>query len=237
VNPQLLELDTSADVLPFEDDLKFAFHFGSTFSKKMFHFWINTRYLELIPPGKGESHPYILLTKDNLDKACKDKKNKAYPATFAVRLTFTASATTALKLAQQKLFKSQERASIFAPNRGLERKVGSAVSSPKSAAVSQVSSPLTLAQPCEDAPLSPPSEEPLPPPAEEPLPPPAEEPNTPPPPEDENDLPPPENENDLPPPENEVTFCPTCWSVWNLGCSSIPQADDCWISNCLAQIF
>jgi len=79
VNPQLLELDTSADVLPFEDDLKFAFHFGSTFSKKMFHFWINTRYLELIPPGKGESHPYILLTKDNLDKACKDKKKQGIP--------------------------------------------------------------------------------------------------------------------------------------------------------------
>jgi hypothetical protein len=53
---------------------------GVTKRRKMFEFWIHTSYL----PEDGR----LILTKQELDHAVKDKKNAIFPENFEVRLGF-----------------------------------------------------------------------------------------------------------------------------------------------------
>jgi hypothetical protein len=97
-----LIIDTSHDLVPLEEDIKFNFLVTNTFNKvKLFHFWLNTRYMELSHQGE---RPHIRIFKDELDKACKDKKHKKFPAKFAVRVEFSHSLLTARKAAEWKTY-------------------------------------------------------------------------------------------------------------------------------------
>ena len=63
-------IDTSHDLVPLEEDIKFNFAVSTTFNKvKLFHFWLNTRFMELSVQGE---RPHIRIYKDELDKVYTD---------------------------------------------------------------------------------------------------------------------------------------------------------------------
>lgn len=49
----------------------------------MFHFWFNTNFINV-----KASPPMLQLEKSEIDKACKDKKNKLFDPGFKVIVTF-----------------------------------------------------------------------------------------------------------------------------------------------------
>ncbi|KAL9655771.1 hypothetical protein ABK040_004998 [Willaertia magna] len=70
--------------LEIEGDVKITFYDEDKLSKsdKMFHFWFNTNFVDLIS-GK------LRLLKSELDGADKDKKHKKFDADFAIEIYFT----------------------------------------------------------------------------------------------------------------------------------------------------
>jgi len=72
-----------------EGDAKFTFTYEQGFmsrSQKLFHFWINTRFLHPTP-GKPGFFNYTLF-KAELDKACKDKAHEVFSDAFCVEMEF-----------------------------------------------------------------------------------------------------------------------------------------------------
>jgi hypothetical protein len=74
-----VDIDCTFFPVLLNGNMKFIFFdhdaFGS--DEKMFHFWINTCFIE------GN---YLCLEKAQLDKACKDKKSKNFPQGFKIEL-------------------------------------------------------------------------------------------------------------------------------------------------------
>jgi len=109
----MIQFDCSKKLIPLNDDVLFTFFIGTTLGAKvMFQFWINTRYAECTQTGtvhvkddagdnKG-TDPVLSLKKKELDKACKDKKNKRYPSDFRVELVF-ARTTIATEIKPREL--------------------------------------------------------------------------------------------------------------------------------------
>lgn len=89
--------DLNSCTLPLSEDIRVSFQAKTSFGqKKLFHFWINTRFLR--PSSVGADGSFILrLTKAELDKACKDSSNKKYPAYFSIELVFAPSELLAVK--------------------------------------------------------------------------------------------------------------------------------------------
>jgi len=76
-------------VTSFMNDAKFTFTYDAGFmskTQKMFHYWLNARFLHPIP-GKPGFFSYTLY-KAELDKACKDKKHEDYADNFRVEMEF-----------------------------------------------------------------------------------------------------------------------------------------------------
>jgi len=70
-------------------DAKFTFSYEGGFiakSQKLFHFWINTRFLHPMKSKPGWFE--YTLFKAELDKACKDKKHESFSDTFRVEMEF-----------------------------------------------------------------------------------------------------------------------------------------------------
>ncbi len=71
-------------------DVKFMFfdHDDLSADDKMFHFWINTTFLEEIETPVGGATHYLKLEKKDLDKAVKDKKHSKFKKDFYVEVFF-----------------------------------------------------------------------------------------------------------------------------------------------------
>jgi len=85
----LLFTSGQSGMLRISDDAKFTFTCESGFltkTQKLFHFWLNTRFLHPIP-GKPGFFEYTLF-KAELDKACKDKKHEIFADAFRVEMEF-----------------------------------------------------------------------------------------------------------------------------------------------------
>jgi len=86
----LLFTSGQSGIVRLSDDAKFTFTYdkGGFMAKKqkMFHFWINTRFLHSVP-GKPGYFEYTLF-KPELDKACKDKKHETFADNFRVEMEF-----------------------------------------------------------------------------------------------------------------------------------------------------
>ena len=79
----------TAGIVPLQDDAKFTFLYDKNFmtkTQKLFHFWINTRFLHPLP-GKPGFFQYTL-SKPELDKAHKDKKHEIFADNFRVEMEF-----------------------------------------------------------------------------------------------------------------------------------------------------
>lgn len=72
-------------ILALNNDCLFIFYtIGGLFESdsKLFQFWINTRMID-------EQETSLFLTKDQLDKACKDTTHTKYSENFKVELVFS----------------------------------------------------------------------------------------------------------------------------------------------------
>ena len=95
-------LDSATDAIVFpvprgeksavkvEEDAHIEFFFGSVlFKKSMFQFWFNTRFV-----GCDENNPKnlrLILSKNEIDEAKKDKDNKLFPQKMTVELLFSSN--------------------------------------------------------------------------------------------------------------------------------------------------
>ena len=67
-------------VLPLDEDVKFIFILqGFLRTEKLFHFWLNTRFIDNL---------VLDLEKHEIDRAVKDKANKVFPPNLKVKLEF-----------------------------------------------------------------------------------------------------------------------------------------------------
>jgi phosphatidylinositol-3,4,5-trisphosphate 3-phosphatase/dual-specificity protein phosphatase PTEN len=73
------DLDCSSHNLKVRGDVKMIFYDEDQYSKddKMFHLWFNTAFIE---------NNYLCFEKSVIDKACKDKHNKLFDASFRVEI-------------------------------------------------------------------------------------------------------------------------------------------------------
>ena len=69
--------DTSQHHLTVQGDVKIQFYEKDQASGKMFHIWFNTGFIE---------NNYLCFDKSVIDKACKDKENKAFDSNFKIEI-------------------------------------------------------------------------------------------------------------------------------------------------------
>jgi len=88
----LFQSESANGIASVDNDVLLTFQYATTLSTvKMFQCWFNTRMLE--PESKNaEYQTYrIILKKNELDKACKDKKHKLYSDQLRVEVTFVSA--------------------------------------------------------------------------------------------------------------------------------------------------
>lgn len=148
VNTDSLCWELSKKLVDLNEDFRVEFAAKTGFGReKMFQCWLNTRFMKLELTSGGE--PRMVVPKRELDKACKDIRNKRYPPNMYLELVFGNTATaTKIKAAELTVTPTNAAAAGRAANAaagagaaGLAVAVDGAESAAAAAAVSGLASP------------------------------------------------------------------------------------------------
>ncbi len=89
--------DLSKKMFSIFEDVKLEFAVKTALGKeKLFQCWMNTRYQDLVMTA-NDPFPRVVFEKRQLDKACKDTKDKKYLPEFRVEFIFAPSPIIAVK--------------------------------------------------------------------------------------------------------------------------------------------
>jgi len=87
----LFQGSSSTGVASVDQDVLITFYHSTLTGKaKMWAFWFNTRFLVPDSDNEEEETYRLILKKKDLDKACKDKKHKAFSDALSVEILFRA---------------------------------------------------------------------------------------------------------------------------------------------------
>lgn len=97
----LLSSGSGTGITPLDHDVTVHFYTGGMFdTTKLFAFWFNTRFIGMMDGGENNDKEVelddggtrtLVLSKAQLDKACKDVNHKLFLDTFRVELVFTSA--------------------------------------------------------------------------------------------------------------------------------------------------